>query len=281
MPGKLKSDRGTEFCGPNTIFLKTAQKKGIDLTYAEPERKNQIAPIDIEIRELRKRTHDKLASKNAPRRLWDWCLQHQAHIRQMLPRDQLNGRTAMEHVTGKTPDISELCDFDFYDLVWYYPGPHPNFGDELRKLGRWLGIAHRIGSELCYWILTKEGHVIAETTVQHVIREDMQDEAIKSQVQAFNTAVNERLDDTNFVLENNEARFTLLDEYENDFDLPQWDPAYGGNDPTDDEYGASPDDMPDADELDIDKFDKYIGARVILDIAIMMVAILPRSPLEQ
>ena len=38
-----------------------------------------------------------------------------------------------------------------------------------------------------------------------------------------------------------------------------------GNDPTDNEYGASPDDMPDADELDIDKFDKYIGARVILD----------------
>ena len=265
VPGKLKSDRAPEFCGPSTIFLDTAKKKGIDLTYSEPERKNQIAPIDIEIRELRKRTHDKLASKNAPRRLWDWCLQHQAHVRQMLPRDQLNGRTAMEHVTGKTPDISELCDFDFYDLVWYHPGPHPNFGDEIRKLGRWLGIAHRIGSELCYWILTKDGNVIAETTVQHVTREDMQEDAIKTQVHAFNTAVIERLDDANFVLEHNEARFTLLDEYENDYDLPQWDPAYGGNDPTDEEYGASPDNMPDADDLDIDTFDKYIGARVILD----------------
>ena len=81
VPGKLKSDRAPEFCGPNTVFLDTARKKGIDLTYAEPERKNQIAPIDIEMRELRKRTHNKMAARNVPRRLWDWCLEHQAHIR--------------------------------------------------------------------------------------------------------------------------------------------------------------------------------------------------------
>ena len=100
------------------MFLDTAKKKGIDLTYSEPERKNQIAPIDIEMRELRKRTHNKMAAKSVPKRLWDWCLEHQAHIRRVLPRDSLNGRTALEHVTGKTPDISELCDFDFYDLVY-------------------------------------------------------------------------------------------------------------------------------------------------------------------
>ena len=47
--------------------------------------------------------------------------------------------------------------------------------------------------------------------------------AIKSQVHAFNTAVNERLDDANFVLEHNKARFTLLDKYQNNFDLPQWE----------------------------------------------------------
>ena len=267
VPGKMKSDRAPEFCGPNTVFLDTAKKKGIDLTYSEPERKNQIAPIDIEMRELRKRTHNKMAARSVPKRLWDWCLEHQAHIRRVLPRDSLNGRTALEHVTGKTPDISELCDFDFYDLVWYHPGPHPNLGDDIRSLGRWLGIAHRIGSELCYWILTKDGSVIAETTVQHVTREDMQEDEIKEQVAAFNQSITERLDDTNFILENNEGRFTLLDEYENDFDLPQWDPAYGGNDPSDEDYGNSysADDLPEADDLDIDNFDKYVGARVILD----------------
>ena len=29
VPGKLKSDRAPEFCGPNTVFLDTARKKGI------------------------------------------------------------------------------------------------------------------------------------------------------------------------------------------------------------------------------------------------------------
>ena len=41
----------------------------------------------------------------------------------------------MEHVNGKTLDISKYCGFDFYDLVWYHPGLHPKFNDENRALG--------------------------------------------------------------------------------------------------------------------------------------------------
>ena len=57
IPEKLKSDRAPEFCGRNSEFLKYAKRKGIDLTYAEPKHKNRIAPIDVDIRKLRKRTH--------------------------------------------------------------------------------------------------------------------------------------------------------------------------------------------------------------------------------
>ena len=69
--------------------------------------------------------------------------------------------TEMENVTGKTPDISEYCDFDFYYLVWYHPGLHTNFNDENRALGRWLGVYRRIGSDMCYWALKKSVTVIA------------------------------------------------------------------------------------------------------------------------
>ena len=31
----------------------------------------------------------------------------------------LHGRTPLEEVTGKTPDISEYLDFGFYDYVWF------------------------------------------------------------------------------------------------------------------------------------------------------------------
>ena len=67
----------------------------------------------------------------------------------------------MEHVTGKTPEISEYCDFYFYDLVWYHPGFHPNFNDKNGTLGQWLGVYHRIGSYMCYWILKKSGTVVS------------------------------------------------------------------------------------------------------------------------
>ena len=81
----------------------------------------------------------------------------------------------MENVTGKTPDISEYCDLDFCDLVWYHPGLHPNFNDENRTLGRWLGFSHRIGSDMCYLIPIKSGTLIEEATVQHVTTYSMID----------------------------------------------------------------------------------------------------------
>ena len=49
IPEKLASDQAPEFWGCNSAFLKNAKGKGIDLTYAEPDRKNQIYKVDLEI----------------------------------------------------------------------------------------------------------------------------------------------------------------------------------------------------------------------------------------
>ena len=67
---------------------------------------------------------------------------------------------------------------------------------------------------MCYWILTKSGTVIAETTVQHVTRNDMLDKTTADIVATVNAAVIVRLDDANFHIENNEGGFTLEDEYD-------------------------------------------------------------------
>ena len=72
IPENIKIDRDPEFCGHNSEFMKSAKRKGIDLTYYEPERKKKIAPIDVDIRELRKRTHNKMNATNMKRRLWDY-----------------------------------------------------------------------------------------------------------------------------------------------------------------------------------------------------------------
>ena len=44
---------------------------------------------------------------------------------------------------------------------------HPK-SDERPMVGRWLGVAHNVGSSMCYYVLTKKGTVLARTTVHPI-----------------------------------------------------------------------------------------------------------------
>ena len=77
---------------------------------------------------------------------------------------RLNGRTSIEKVTGDIPDIAELLDFGFYDRCWFRE--NAGLGETLH--GRWLGVSHRVGPLMSYWILKINGQVISRTTVQRV-----------------------------------------------------------------------------------------------------------------
>ena len=62
-------------------------------------------------------------------------------------------RTPIEMLTGETPDISEYLDFGFYDRVVF----KQNAGLGEAKLGRWLGVSHKVGQLMSYWILPVSG----------------------------------------------------------------------------------------------------------------------------
>ena len=49
-PEKLKSGRAYELCGQNSVFLKNAKDKCIDMSYAELERKNRAEESTLESR---------------------------------------------------------------------------------------------------------------------------------------------------------------------------------------------------------------------------------------
>lgn len=174
---------------------------------------------------------------------------------QFIPRGR-DGRSGYERITGQTPDISEFCDFDFYDLVWYWPHSHPSTAERSKEIARWVGVAHRIGSDMCYWLIPVSGTLIADTTVQHVTTEDLKNPDVKRQVDTFNKRFEERLNDDNFHLPANDYDFYLDDLYD--------DTAYGdaSNTPTDEEY-KMPEDRPEAD--DVDSYDKFIGATFLID----------------
>lgn len=58
-----------------------------------------------------------------------------------------------------------------------------------QRLARWLGVAHRVGSDLCYWLLLESGNVIARTTVQHVVWDNILNDDVKRQIEQFDSAV--------------------------------------------------------------------------------------------
>ena len=97
----------------------------------------------------------------------------------------ITGHTPYEHLTGETPDISEYLDFGFWDCVWY----KDDGGLSERKIGRWLGVSHRVGNAMSYYILTQAGKVVSRTTIQCITNLEMQ----TSEVQQFAKEYDEKL----------------------------------------------------------------------------------------
>jgi hypothetical protein len=70
----------------------------------------------------------------------------------------------LEIITGETPDISECIDFGIYD--WIINKTNAEVAPP--ELGRGLGVSHRIGWMMSYWILPPSGIPIACTPVQRL-----------------------------------------------------------------------------------------------------------------
>jgi hypothetical protein len=125
--------------------------------------------------------------------LWDFCCQYMIELRNRLarPLQQLNGRTPYELIIGNTPDISEFLEFCWYQPIWYYESN--TFPQENRLLGHWIGIAHRVGQAMCYWVLPSSGVPIPRTTIQDISKEEQQSEMFRQKLQAFDERISMKL----------------------------------------------------------------------------------------
>jgi len=151
IPEVIVVDGAGEQTGKNTEFIKTCNHYKIQQRQTEPHTPRPEAAIG----EVKKRWRNKMRGKGVPKRLWDYGLVWASEINNRTARGP-EARTPLEEVTGNTPDISEWLDFDFYDWCWYWQGPTHELTEAKAKIGRVLGVAHQIGSDLCYWILTEK-----------------------------------------------------------------------------------------------------------------------------
>ena len=64
-------------------------------------------------------------------------------------------RSGYEEIKENMTKTSEWIYFIFYYLVWCIDFSNkPNVDDDAQKLEKWLGFSHRVGSDLCYWLMT-------------------------------------------------------------------------------------------------------------------------------
>ena len=190
-PDRLTYDGAAVQVGRHTLFQDTIRKHDIKGHVSAPRRPNEN-PVEGSIREIKRKWYRLQAKKKVPDRLWDFGVDYICQTSNTTTNSSRysNGRVPIECITGETPDISEYLDFGFYDWVTY----RNNAGMGTPELGRWLGVSHRIGQLMSYWILTKAGHQISCSTVQRVTNLEKQTDEWKASAKDFEDGVKRRWD---------------------------------------------------------------------------------------
>ena len=141
-----------------------------------------------------------------------------------------------------------------YDRVWYWDKPK---AEENPLPGRWLGVSHRVGSAMCYFVLTKAGQVLSRTTVQHVTDEDLKAEETRKTFDELDISIESKLDDSKYLMRNPRMTDILfeedIDEEFEGIDLPE---------PVQPRLQAGDVDSQSCEES---SYDQYVGAELILE----------------
>ena len=100
----------------------------------------------------------------------------------------------LENITGETEDISDYLDFGFYDRFQF----HENVELGEQGLGSCLGVLHRTGGAMSYWILKANGYVVSRTTVQRIINLESEISQNQLMFSEFDKEIKCRIKDDDF-----------------------------------------------------------------------------------
>lgn len=186
IPKHLTMDGAAVQVGRNTTFMNTIRRAGIKYHISAPRKPNEN-PAEGGIRELKRRFYRLVIKHSIPMRLWDFVLDYVVDTMNLTVNYSRysDGRVPLEIITGITPDITEYLDFTIYG--WVYFRADGQLGEN--EIGRWLGVSHRVGPAMTYWILPKSGRPISCDTVQNVTEADKQKPNVMRQMDEWEKAV--------------------------------------------------------------------------------------------
>jgi len=251
IPHAIHSDDAPELMQGK--FKQLCKDYHIQTSYTEPYSPWQNR-AEGGIRELKRLVHRKMNAKKVPLRLWDFCSRWACEIKNKTAGNisALEGRTPFEATLGNTPDISSLTPFDFYDIIWYHD-EIASFPEPKLRIGRWLGEAADFGQAMCYWLLSDKGKPMVRSTVQLIPQATLMTTEMQEKVKALDQIIEEKLGGPPII----DSIYKYDQDEVPDQDIPDYiTPEYV---PVEADIQ-----MPEADEWDVEAFDKYIAAEIRL-----------------
>ena len=143
-------------------------------------------------------TRKDLRVSNSPMVLWDYCLERRARIHNVTPRDlfQLNGNTPVAATFGKQGDISNICQFGWYDWCYYRDDGVMAYPNQKEKLGRILGPTKNEGNEMVQAVLNSKGIVVPRRTVRRLTVAEMNSNSEQKKRDMFDAFIRSKLGDS-------------------------------------------------------------------------------------
>ena len=135
-----------------------------------------------------------LKESDCPIVFWDYFAERRARVSNLTARNlfQLEGRNAHFSVTVEEGDISNLCQFGWYQWC-YYRENTGNFPFAREILGRVLGSAKGEGNERTKWILKSNDNVVPCRTARPLNTAEMNNANDKQKQSIFKKAYRQAL----------------------------------------------------------------------------------------
>ncbi len=195
-----------------------------------------------------------LKKSDCPMKFWDYCGERRYKIMNATARDiaGLDGMVPYTKATGQPYDISPLCEFDWYEWIYFHDNrgtrgfPYPN-----ESLGRCLGPADHAGTAMSQWVLLESGKVLPIQTLRKLTPSEMNSETEKAKRQRFDEKIRSMYGSSVNAPDPNDIPFS-----DDEFEVDEF---YADDD-------GETTEMPEADDIatDIDEYDKFINAEVLL-----------------
>ena len=154
-------------------FCRKARQADYQVKQTEPYSPWQNT-AEATIKELKKGTCRKMIRTGSPKVLWDDCLELEAEIWSSTASNifELEGEVLKTVMNGETTNITQLCEFGWYDWVYFHDNAVTYPGDKW-VLGRWLGPSIGDSLTLCVKLLKGNGQRVYRSSYQDLTEDEV------------------------------------------------------------------------------------------------------------